>query len=158
MTKQQFEEYRASLAEVVEKYVAHNSQVYVYKTERVPDENDPCVLVTKWTLLWKGMDWQIVYDEDELNYMEDWQKESLCPYKDNFVAGFCPVLYQDRQFPDSVDEVGFIIYTDEVTHNVSYEDVCPICGKPMDSSYNSTQMCWTCTQQSKELDDKYKEF
>ena len=38
MTKQQFEEYRASLAEVVEKYVAHNSQVYVYKTERVPDE------------------------------------------------------------------------------------------------------------------------
>ena len=34
MTKQQFEEYRASLAEVVEKYVAHNSQVYVYKIER----------------------------------------------------------------------------------------------------------------------------
>ena len=68
------------------------------------------------------------------------------------------MLYQDRQFPDSVDEVGFIIYTDEVTHNVSYEDVCPICGKPMDNSYNSTQMCWTCTQQSKELGDKYKEF
>ncbi len=158
MTKQQFEEYRASLAEVVEKYVGHNSQVYVYKTERVPDENDPYVLVTKWTLLWKGMDWQIVYDDDELNYLEDWQKEELCPYRDNFVAGFCPVLYQDRQFPDSVDEVGFIIYTDEVTHNVGYEDVCPICGKPMSSSYNSTQMCWNCTQQSKALGDKYKEF
>ena len=43
MTKQQFEEYRASLAEVVEKYVAHNRQVYVYKTERVQDEDDPCV-------------------------------------------------------------------------------------------------------------------
>ena len=57
-----------------------------------------------------------------------------------------------------MDEVGFIIYTDEVTHNVSYEDVCPVCGKPMDNAYDNTQMRGTCTQQSKELDNTCKEF
>lgn len=123
MDKQEFEEYRATLAEVVEKYVAHNSQVYLYTTKKVPDEDDPYVIVTEWTLLWKGMDWQIVYSRDELYHMIE-NRIAPCPYKECTVACICPVLYQDRQFPDSVDEVGLIIDADIPVvklHDYSYD-------------------------------------
>lgn len=158
MYNQQFEEYRATLAEVVEKYIAHNSQVYVYATKRVQDENDPYVMVTKWTLLWKGMDWQIVYSEDELNYMNDEQITELCPYVNYFVTQICPVLYQDRQFPDSVDEIGLVVDLDEPVKQLSNDEICPICGNRMDNSDNSTQMCWSCTQEAKALGASYEEL
>lgn len=32
-----------------------------------------------------------------------------CPYKECPVVRICPVLYRDRQFLDSVDEIGLVI-------------------------------------------------
>lgn len=31
-----------------------------------------------------------------------------CPYKECPVVRICSVLYRDRQFPDSVDEIGLV--------------------------------------------------
>ena len=109
MNSQDFEMYPCNLVEFVEKFVAHNSTVYLYSKEICYDyiANDtPYKLrYSKWILLWSGMDWEITDTE----YIASKDALLRCPFWNAKVIGICPVMKEDRRFDDSVDEVGIII-------------------------------------------------
>lgn len=109
MNKQEFEEYRPTLAEFVEKFVAHNSTVYLYeKWTKYVDTGEGCKQkVTRWQLIWKGMDWQITYGKDDEDYFIAHPEVEKCPYRNcKKPIEICSVMPFDKKFPDAVDDIG----------------------------------------------------
>lgn len=109
MNSQDFEMYPCNLTEFVEKFVAHNSTVYLYSKEICEDylanNKSYKMRCTKWKLLWTGMDWEITDTE----YITSKGDLFRCPFWDAKVIGICPVMEEDRAFSDSVDEVGIVV-------------------------------------------------
>ena len=110
MNSQEFEMYPCNLTEFIEKFVAHNSVIYLYSKEICEDyitEGKPYKMrYAKWKLLWSGMDWEITDTE----YIES-KKDTLsrCPFWGAKVLSICPVMQEDRTFYNSVDDIGIVI-------------------------------------------------
>ena len=70
-----------TVSEFVERYVAHNSPLYIYKeTFELEQVRDNCKLRHRVsTLLWKGMDWQASANKEDIAYMRT-RGIAPCPY------------------------------------------------------------------------------
>ena len=94
--------YKIRLAYFVERFVAHNSSVKLYKQIRI--ENDE-----KWrfeyTLLWRGMDWQITEGYADSDYFKYHQDVLPCPYSKNNVVKVTSVGISG----EFADEVSIVI-------------------------------------------------
>lgn len=77
-----------TVSEFVERYVAHNSPLYIYKeTFEFEQVRDNCKLRKRVdTLLWKGMDWQASGNKEDIASMQA-RGIAPCPYNDYKVIG-----------------------------------------------------------------------
>lgn len=77
-----------TVSEFVERYVAHNSPLYIYKeTFEFEQVRDNCKLRKRVdTLLWKGMDWQASGNKEDIASMQS-RGIVPCPYDDYKVIG-----------------------------------------------------------------------
>lgn len=72
------EEYRVRLADFVERFVAHNTYVKLFTEKKLENE-------WEYTLVWKGMDWQITEGYINSDYFRVHKDVLPCPYSENNV-------------------------------------------------------------------------
>lgn len=73
--------YNIQLSDFVERFVAHNTCVKLYKQVRLENEGK-----WKFVLLWRGMDWQITEGYNESDYFKYHPDVEPCPFSKNNVV------------------------------------------------------------------------
>ena len=78
------EEYKVRLVDFVERFVAHNTWVKLFSEKRVKNEQGQ----NQWeyTLVWKGMSWQITEGYINSDYFRVHKEVLPCPYSKNNVV------------------------------------------------------------------------
>lgn len=90
------------LCDFVERFVGHNSTVYLYK-EHYEIENKSRVRHDE--LLWFGKDWQISFAYDDSDYFKTHPEVLPCPYRDAIVE---KVVTPQSIIP-AIGDVGIVI-------------------------------------------------
>ena len=79
------ENYKVRLVDFTERFIAHNTEVRLFKHTRVKDEQG--LMVNQFGLLWRGMDWQITEGYADSDYFKYHPDVEPCPYSEwNVVA------------------------------------------------------------------------
>ena len=77
--------YKVRLMDFTERFIAHNTEVRLFKHTRVKDEQG--LMVNQFDLLWRGMDWQITEGYICSDYFKMHPDVLPCPYSEcNVVA------------------------------------------------------------------------
>ena len=79
------ENYKVKLVDFAERFIAHNTFVMLFKHTRIKDEQG--MLVNRFDLLWKGMDWQITEGYADSDYFRYHPDVKPCPYAEFNVIG-----------------------------------------------------------------------
>lgn len=95
--------YKVKLVDFTERFIPHNRLVRLYTTERKQDEQG--LMVTEWTKIWQGMDWQITEGYADSSYFKMHPDVLPCPYPQvNVIA-----VTNFGTASDCADEVSLIV-------------------------------------------------
>lgn len=90
------------LCDFVERFVGHNSTVYLYKEYfELKDK----IRVRHDELLWRGMDWQISFAYDDSDYFKVHPEVLPCPYRDAIVEK----VVTPQSVISAIGDVGIVI-------------------------------------------------
>ncbi len=94
------------LCDFVERFVGHNSTVYLYK-EHYEIENKSRVRHDE--LLWRGMDWQISFAYNDSDYFKVHPEVQPCPYRNAIVEK----IVTPHSIVHAISDVGIVIRESE---------------------------------------------
>lgn len=94
--------YKVRLTDFVERFVAHNSCVKLYKQIRLENDEKWCF---DYKLLWRGMDWQITEGYSCSDYFKYHPDVEPCPFGENNVVAITSVGISG----EFADEVSIVI-------------------------------------------------
>ena len=73
------------MVDFVERFIAHNTSIQLFKHTRV--KNEQGIMVNQFDLLWSGMDWQITEGYADSDYFKFHPDVLPCPYGEYNVVG-----------------------------------------------------------------------
>lgn len=116
------------LSEFVERFVGHNSIVLLYDERYFIDDDGLRTREDK--PLWKGMDWQISFNEGDEDYFINHPDVEKCPYIDYDVVKV--MTPQGDGVFHTIDEVGIVVdkidaeIIKDVLYSVYGESYCTV--------------------------------
>ena len=105
-----FQDFKIPLWQFIERFVGHNTTVYIYKENLIKDENGNTRLKS-YTLLEKVMDWQCTNNPDDDGYFEAHPDVKRSKYINNNVSKTLNCF--EETLHERIDAVAVVIDVDE---------------------------------------------